>query len=591
LPLIELVAALPGRASWGEWIERLGAVARVALRNPESVLGVLAELEPMGDVGPAGLDEVFGVLTDRLRFLRRDPPPRRYGQVFVGTIDEARARAFDIVFLPGLAEGLFPRRAFEDPLLLDIHRRNLRGSLSVQDDRVARERLLLRIAAAAARTRLVVSYPRMDAVEARPRVPSFYAMEVVRAAEGRLPDLRDFEKRAAQSAPARLGWPAPANSGEAVDDAEYDLATLGPWMTARPGEARGRGRYLLKVNESLGRSLRTRWRRFAKAWSDADGIVNPDAAALNALAKYRLSSRAYSPSALQHFAACPYRFLLHAIHRLHPRDEAVALEQMDPLTRGSLFHAAQFELFRAIETGETGGGDIGDVADRVLERVAAAYAEKLAPAIPRVWASEVEDLKMDLRGWIRQLGGILAEWRPIYYEFSFGLPLGPEHDPRSVADEAVVLDGVRLRGSMDIVEKHQARGTLRITDHKTGKTPPEPPLYVGRGAYLQPLLYALAAAQIFPETVESGRLFYCTQRGGYQEFDLALSDTARAQVGRALGAIDGAIAAGFLPAAPQKDACRNCDYRPVCGPYEEQRARDKRSDARLEGLIELRRTP
>jgi ATP-dependent helicase/nuclease subunit B len=591
LPLIETLAALPDTAYWGEWIERLGAIASTALRNPESVLAMLAELEPMSEVGPATLDEVFGVLSERLRFLRREPPPRRYGQVFVGSIEEARARTFDIVFLPGLAEGLFPRRAFEDPLLLDVHRRKFASDLTLQDDRVARERLLLHIAAAAAAKRLVVSYPRMDTVEARQRVPSFYALEVVRAAEGRLPDLREFEKRAAASAQARLGWPAPLEPADAIDDAEYDLAALGPYVNAPAGVAKGKGRYLVQANPALARSLRVRGRRWRNFWSGADGVVDPDSATSAVLAEYRLSARSYSPSTLQHFASCPYRFLLHGIHRLRPRDEAVALEQMDPLTRGSLFHAAQFELFRRIEKGEQGEGGIWDLADRVLDQVANDYAEKLAPAIPRVWQSEVEDLRMDLRGWIRHLEKMIGTWTPVYYEYGFGLPLGGQHDPHSSKEEAVVLNGIRLRGSMDVVERNQLHGTLRITDHKTGKPPQEAPLYVGRGAYLQPLLYALAAEQLLGEKVECGRLFYCTQRGGYDEYELNLTDTARAQVEHALGHIDEAIASGFLPAVPEKEACGNCDYRLVCGPYEEQRARNKKPDPRLDGLLELRRTP
>jgi CRISPR/Cas system-associated exonuclease Cas4 (RecB family) len=591
LPLIEKLAALPPQAIWREWIERLGEVAQTALRDPESALAVLAELEPMGEVGPASLDEVFGVLSERLRFLRREPPVRRYGCVFVGAIDEARARSFDVVFLPGLAEGLFPRRAFEDPLLLDVHRRTLTAGLTLQNDRVARERLLLRIAAAAASTRLVVSYPRMDAVEARPRVPSFYAMEVVRAAEGRLPDLRNFEKRAASAAPARLGWPAPLDQSQAIDDAEYDLATLGPYVNMERRDARGKGRYLLQANQHLARSLRGRWRRWKKSWSAADGIVDPDAATLAVLAGNRLGARSYSPSALQHFAACPYRFLLHGIHRLRPRDEAVALERMDPLTRGSLFHAAQFVLFRRIESNAVGTGDIYKLMDRVLEEVAAEYAEKLAPAIPGVWATEVEDLRIDLRGWLRNLEKEIAEWRPTYYEYAFGLPRTGDHDPNSTEEPAVIADGVRLRGSMDVVERHGTRGVLRITDHKTGKPPAEAPVYVGRGLFLQPLLYALAAEKLLDEPVESGRLYYCTQRGGYQEYELRLTDTARAQVRKALGAIDEAIEKGFLPAAPQKDACHTCDYRPVCGPYEEMRSRSKKPDVRMEALLELRSTP
>ena len=143
-------------------------------------------------------------------------------------------------------------------------------------------------------------------------------------------------------------------------------------------------------------------------WFSADGIVEPDAATRAVLATQRLAARSYSPSALQHFAACPYRFLLHAIHQLRPREEKVALEQMDPLTRGALFHEAQFRLFRELQVGATAAdasakhaARILEIADGVLDRVAAENEEKLAPAIPRVWRSEIEDLRTDLRGWIQ----------------------------------------------------------------------------------------------------------------------------------------------------------------------------------------------
>ena len=267
LPLIDRLAALPRHAAWGDWIDHLTALAAAALRRPESVLSVLAELQAMADVGPVGLDEVSGVLSDRLRFLRREPPLRRYGHVFVSGIDEVRGRVFDIVFLPGLCEGLFPTRAHEDPILLDVYRAKVAQAsacvpalLRVQDDRVADERRRLHIACAAARARLVFSYPRMDAVESRPRVPSFYALEIVRAAHGRLPELRQFEEHARRGAPSRLDWPAPLEPLEAIDDAEFDLAALGRT------DAQGSGNYLIAANRYLADSLRRYARRNRTAW-------------------------------------------------------------------------------------------------------------------------------------------------------------------------------------------------------------------------------------------------------------------------------------------------------------------------------------
>ena len=63
----------------------------------------------------------------------------------------------------------------------------------------------------------------------------------------------------------------------------------------------------------------------------------------------RLGERAYSLSALQKFSACPYQFLLSAIYRLQPAEEPEPLQKLDPLTRGSIFHEAQAQFFRALQ--------------------------------------------------------------------------------------------------------------------------------------------------------------------------------------------------------------------------------------------------
>ncbi len=588
LPLIDALSSLPSSENWGVWLDRLMDLAPLALRHPESVLAVLSELEPMREVGPASLDEVYDVLCERLGSLRNEPPRRRYGRVFVGSIEEARGRSFDVVFLPGLAEGLFPRRAFEDPLLLDEQRLQLAAGLQTQDDRVASERMLLRSAAAAAAKNLVVSYPRMDVTQARARVPSFYALEVVRAAEGRLPSLREFEKRAARASSSRLDWPAPATPRDAIDDAEYDLASLQASLKLRGAAGTGSARYLMQANQSLARSLRTRGRRWRNRWFDADGIVDPDPATLDALQTHRLTNRSYSPSSLQHFAACPYRFALHAVFQFRPREEPARLEQMDPLTRGALFHSAQFELFRELARSQP--RNVLDLADQVLDRVAARYEDDLAPAIPRVWKSEIENLRTDLRGWLQQVAATQSDWLPVHFEFGFGLPPNPDRDPASTDREAAILDGIRLRGSIDLIERHSTNHALRVTDHKTGKAPKDRPQYVGGGALLQPLLYALAAETLLGESVASGRLFYCTQRGDFSDIDIPLNDESRARLRRVLETIDHSVEVGFLPAAPQTGACAMCDYGAVCGPYEETRVKRKQGD-RLDPLIEIRHSP
>src|SRR5207245_5369694 len=211
VPVIERLAGLPARGTWGEWIAALETLAPIVLRRPERVLTVLAALRPLDVIGPVALGEVRDVLAGELTTLAERPPGDRYGRVFVGTVEQARGRSFEIVFLPGLAERIFPQKPREDPILLDALRRDLGAALATQDERGRRERLLLRLAVGAARRRLHLSYSRIEQTEARPRVPSFYALEVARALTGRVPEPQQRGSDAAAAAGDRVAWPAPGN--------------------------------------------------------------------------------------------------------------------------------------------------------------------------------------------------------------------------------------------------------------------------------------------------------------------------------------------------------------------------------------------
>ncbi len=597
LPLIALLAALPQRATWGDWLARLGELASSALREPETVLETLRELIPMSPVGPVELFEVQQVLAPRLRDLAVAPPRRRYGCVFVGPADAARGMTFDVVFVPGLAEKLFPRKVVEDPILLDAERRQLKTiDLTTNTDRISAERLALRLALGAASTRAYLSYPRIDIQQARPRVPSFYGLEALRAAEGELHGFEELGLLAESGATARLGWPAPDEASEAIDEAEYDLALLGRLVDADPETTAGTAHYLLDSNPHLARSLRARSRKWLRRWTSFDGLVDPDPEASKAMSAHLLGARSFSPTALQNYAACPYRFFLQAVHRLQPREEPAALEVIDPLTRGSLFHKVQYEVLTLLRAAEmlpivpkNVDRAIAEVDD-VLDRVASREADKLWPAIPKVWEDGINAIRADLHEWLRRHADADDGWVPYKFELAFGLAGRDreEEDPASVPDPVPVIGELKLRGSIDLVERH-ITGKIRATDHKTGKARAKDGVIIGGGQHLQPVLYALACEKLLGDPVESGRLYYCTADGNYEERVVMLDEFARGYAGIMVDTVGKALQEGFLPAAPAHDACVWCDYLAVCGPNEERRVRVKPQPrlVELKGLREL----
>jgi len=596
LPIIDLLASWPSRGTWKEWLDRFSDLAPKILRQPERVLRVIAELRPMSEIGPVSLEEARDVIADRLLALDVDPPRHRYGRVFVGSPQQARGRTFRVVFVAGLAERMFPQKPHEDPMLLDNEMRApLQAGLAIQETRGRMERLLLRLAVGAPTERLWLSYPRIDIAESRPRVPSFYALDVMRAITGRIPHHEDLQERAVSEGGAMLAWPSPQEPARAIDDLEHDLAVLRMLLLIENRKSvRGQAHYLLRLNDALKRSVTTRWSRARASWTPSDGITRLTGMTTALVASQRLSARPYSLSALQKFSTCPYQFLLSAIYRLEPAQEPEPLQKLDPLTRGALFHQVQAEFFRTLQSDgllPVSEGRLHDVLaclDRIVSKTAAEYHEQLAPAIERVWRDEVNDIARDLRVWARRLPSA-QDWIPEYFEFSFGLS-DEGRDRRSVP-EPVRLDGrFLLRGSVDLIERRGDGRALRVTDHKTGKNRTTWKTVIGGGAMLQPVLYSVAVTEALNTAVTSGRLFYCTAAGGFTDHEIPINDANRRAGLEALEIVDRAIELGFLPVAPADRACTWCDFRSVCGPHEEQRVRMKSAD-KLGDLLALRQMP
>lgn len=584
LPLIEELDSwrtTPQR--WSVWLERLERLAPMALQGPERVLATLASLRPLGEVGPVGLEEVRQVLTAPLADLTERPPAHRYGRLFVGRPEDARGRSFQVVFVPGMGERVFPPRLLEDPLLLDEIRQQIDPRLPTNSQRAERERLRLRLAVGAAEERLVLSYSRLElAGKGRPKVPSFYALDVLRATRGEIPPTQQLEEEARQAVGARLAWPAPQEPERALDDLEHDLASLARLLGA---SGKGRARYLFELNRHLPRALRAHYRRWETRWGGSDGVTQKSPL-LEAL---HPKKKPYSATTLQLLADCPYRFWLQVAYRLEKREPVVPLEEMDPLTRGSLFHRVVAELIWAVRGQRPERADeLFPLLERTLEALSDEFREVVYPAVNRVWDEEIRRMRVDLRVWLGHFVEELAEWEPIHAELGFGVPTDGEHDPASRPDPVRLPAGYLLRGSIDLLERHRTSGELRVTDFKTGKNhidDAQARVYGGR--LLQPVLYGLVAEEMLGTPVSGGRLFFCTSRGKFSQHHVRLDAETRRLGGEVLQSLERVLAVPKLVAAPRQGICQWCDFKSVCGPDEALRTGRKPGVTELEHLRSL----
>ncbi len=522
------MATWPAVDDWGGWITRLRQLAPRVLARPDRVLATLAELQPLAGVANVRLAEVHDVLRDRLTHLSVPPPSHRYGCVFVGTPDQVRGRAFDVVCVLGLSERVFPQRSRQDPLLLDQDRATLSPDLATDGDRGASERLQLRLAAGAAApfARRLVCVDGDGAGAATRALLLCHRSPARRDRAGAR--LRVADAPAQQRSGARLSWPAPHDPVTAIDAAEHDLSMLQRYLRGADADIAGRARYLFDLNPALRRSLVARHLRLTRTWTIHDGLVAPP----EMLAAHRLGARAYSASALQRFATCPYQFYLSTVLRLEPRQEAVPPTTLDPLTRGSMVHEMLAEHHARVHRAWLGtparsdarrsadrGGRDSSRASLTTTRTASSRRSCACGRTPsRRFVATCTNGCAGCRPTAR-------DWTPARVEIGVGFSGGFGRDEASQREDVVLPDGTRLHGVVDL-SSVGPDDEWRITDYKTGRYRLTSNVVVNGGRTLQPILYAMAVEAAFQGRVTASRLYYCTDDGGYEEHPWTITGAA-----------------------------------------------------------------
>jgi ATP-dependent helicase/nuclease subunit B len=298
---------------------------------------------------------------------------------------------------------------------------------------------------------------------------------------------------------------------------------------------------------------------------------------------------------------CPYRFYLRSVVRIAGPDREASVAALDARERGVLFHQLLHETLTQLSVSDAPRALDVQAAEAVLDNVLSQLrAERSArdPQRARLIELELRSLRADLEGFLHEQARNGGEWLPRASELRFG---------EAPDAAAITVAGLPLSGAIDLVEQGAAPGSpetpqLRATDFKTGgmhdaleRKRHGPRSITAGGLVLQPLLYALALEQIFPEAqVRAGRLYYCTRKEQYESYVVELNERTREIATRLAQYANDMLSQGFLPAAPDPpEVCTRCEYQVICGPHEAERVQKikRRDTGRLRSLDLLRGLP
>lgn len=502
-----------------------------------------------------------------------DEPAGRVGRfghgVLYGPLAMAPGLDLDAVFVLGMAEGTCPSPRSEDALLPDDVRSAAEDELLTRDEGLRQQHRHLLAALSTGGEHRVLVFPRGDLRGSRTRLPSRWLLSTASALHGERVHSTDF---------AALGEPvvgevrsfsdgltrAPA----AVSLVERDLAAL---------EARRRAGLDPAASPAIGldlrRGLEAQAARHSERFTEWDGnlaglpVPSPS------------GGKRLSATAMQSWAACPFRYFLGQVLGLAERPEPEAVTTIAAADRGTLLHEVLERFVReAIERPE--GPPEPDTpwpeADRLRLReiateVFARFRGEGRTGRELLWRLEQRFLLGDLDVFLEDDEARRAAFRstPIAVELPFGID---GEDPlRIELDEGRVL---AFRGYIDRVDR-TADGGHVVVDYKSGKGTAykaldEDPVLAG--TTLQLGLYAEAVGQRFGGGGAASYFWMISSRGEYKLHGGPWEDEDRARFREVLTAITDGIEAGAFPARPggyesfwrTHENCGFCDFDRLC---------------------------
>jgi len=569
-----VVEAAPLAAVWHELRAFLDRWVRHPGGGPRAHHLIDERLAPLlGDASLTGLTgaDALRVIARAADAVRVDDVPFGEPAVYVGTIREAVGLRFSAVRAIGLCEGQFPSAAREDPVLPDLLREVLEGSVATATDRVLRDLFALDRVVRDTEETVVLSAPRTD-LDSSQRGASSVLLEAAgalgRDRDNVVPDLDGLDHGYFEPARERLLSRPPMPLSEAAwqDAVASGAIGLPPGWSA--DVLRSPGPLPLPDETPAPGPL----------WGllDAEDVEVPGLSA----------DRPLSPSSLRTLLECPYRFLLERVLGLQEPASLASCREIDPLSYGTLLHSVAESLYG--DHGEDLAAGRGSIAEwraragRLADEAFASFVRWYPLAGAAVRRQERQRSRRDVSRLLDFDWERAGRWRLIGVERTFGFaqPIALPAGGRSLY----------LRGRIDRVETEG--GVTVVRDLKTGKRKgeedPEPTIDAQIAVYAM-VARKLAADWGVPMRVAASYTHVGPQGVAERRFE---GEGADALLSAAEGWL--AVAAELLErrAFPRTSRGQDCTYCPfpiVCG--EDAYARAQRLlaiEPRLDGFKNLK---
>jgi ATP-dependent helicase/nuclease subunit B len=475
LKLLEEHFTIPG---WTEAEDEVLEQNRTACVGSliKQALARLSLLDPLyGELSWEAWTELFHRSLQDVQLPLEDKP---HGGVSVLDVMEARGLRFRALFVVGLNEHVFPRFIREDAFLRDRQRQVMASTLGfLIEEKLAghdEERLLFELLCRAATHRLYLSYQRADQ-EGRVMAPSTFIDQALRDPMFIAAPETTVARRLSSRVAARPTIQELLPVQELALMFVLQDEEVGPWLGHTDQDV------ALYQNGLAVQQIRE---RESSELGPFDGILGPQSAI-----RSLFDETGVSPTSLERYASCPFRYFSEKILRLRPV-RLLGDHTLLPSTVGTLIHGTLRLTYERLTA--SGWPDVELGASRIREAVSTAAAEVFSVhAVTQGTGHELlwQMTQEQIIGLVRQTVASDEE----EYRLSGFRPHSFEIDA-----EGFVLLGatkMKIRGKLDRIDVRSRPPAVRIIDYKfkqgveMGQQDRNLVLSAVRGIKLQPPLY------------------------------------------------------------------------------------------------------
>ena len=275
--------------------------------------------------------------------------------------------------------------------------------------------------------------------------------------------------------------------------------------------------------------------------------------------------RPVSPSALETWATCPYRYFLGRVLGLSAPEADDDGGDMSPMERGLLVH-------RILERFAKGGSNTEEELLCLAEDEFKGSERRGQTGYPLLWEIRKEEIRAGLRTFLANDSQWLGD---VPFSSDAEVSFGPETDCGDVVIAVDNLGDISFRGKIDRVDILEDE--LRVRDFKTGRPDPyrdgtggeEPARSVGNGLALQLPIYLEAAQLMYPDRQVTAS--YCFPLADRNTHGVGpYTEENREQFHETLRLVLGTIRNGVFPATPEGSPgtrginCSYCEFDRLC---------------------------